>query len=105
MSFKLLSNDVSKRGCFKLSNSKYLKHGASPWFITYMALILLILPILNELANLLSGNIAAKVYFNFSLALAQTESSFTTDFDVQITSAFKVSDFVTHISRVCFFLL
>ena len=68
-------------------------------------LILLILPILNELANLLPGNIAAIVYFNFSLALPQTESPFTTDFDVQITSAFKVSDFVTHISRVCFFLL
>lgn len=44
---------------FELPNNKDLKHGARPWFTTYYILI-----ILDELAILAPGNIAAKACFN-----------------------------------------
>lgn len=44
---------------FELPNNKDLKYGARPWFTTYYILI-----ILDELAILAPGNIAAKACFN-----------------------------------------
>lgn len=78
---------------FELPNNKDLKYGARPWFTTYYILI-----ILDELAILAPGNIAAKACFNW--LYAGTEKPFTTDFSVQIISAFQVC-FTTYTSSDC----